>query len=95
VNALARLGKRVAMAERVKLGGSCLHVGYVPSEALMRAAIVGAHACALIGELAVAMAERGSAWRVSDTQHSYPTLSPACSWPYSIHPEARMRRYCR
>jgi pyruvate/2-oxoglutarate dehydrogenase complex dihydrolipoamide dehydrogenase (E3) component len=73
-SAAARLGKRVAMAERVKLGGSCLHVGCVPSEALMRAAIVGAHACELIGELAVAMAGRVSAWCVGDTQHSYPTL---------------------
>jgi pyruvate/2-oxoglutarate dehydrogenase complex dihydrolipoamide dehydrogenase (E3) component len=36
----ARLGKRVAMAERGKLGGTCLHVGCVPSKALMRAAHV-------------------------------------------------------
>jgi pyruvate/2-oxoglutarate dehydrogenase complex dihydrolipoamide dehydrogenase (E3) component len=36
----ARLGKRVAMAERGKLGGTCLHVGCVPSKALLRAAHV-------------------------------------------------------
>ena len=36
----ARLGKRVALAERGKLGGTCLHVGCVPSKALMRAAHV-------------------------------------------------------
>jgi pyruvate/2-oxoglutarate dehydrogenase complex dihydrolipoamide dehydrogenase (E3) component len=36
----ARLDKRVAMAERGKLGGTCLHVGCVPSKALLRAAHV-------------------------------------------------------
>ena len=36
----ARLGKRVAMAERGKLGGTCLHVGCVPSKTLLRAAHV-------------------------------------------------------
>ena len=36
----ARMGKRVAMAERGKLGGTCLHVGCVPSKALMCAAHV-------------------------------------------------------
>ena len=36
----ARLGKRVALAERSKLGGTCLHVGCVPSKALLRAAHV-------------------------------------------------------
>ena len=36
----ARLGKRVAMAERWKLGGTCLNVGCVPTKALIRAAQV-------------------------------------------------------
>ena len=36
----ARLGKSVAMAERWKLGGTCLNVGCVPTKALIRAAQV-------------------------------------------------------
>src|SRR5439155_25956050 len=36
----ARLGRRVAMAERWKLGGTCLNVGCVPTKALIRAAQV-------------------------------------------------------
>lgn len=34
----ARLNKRVAMAERSKLGGTCLNVGCVPTKALIRSA---------------------------------------------------------
>ena len=47
---------------------------------ILGAAIVGAQACELIGEIAVAMAGRVSAWRVGDTQHPYPTLSELVRW---------------
>jgi pyruvate/2-oxoglutarate dehydrogenase complex dihydrolipoamide dehydrogenase (E3) component len=47
---------------------------------ILGAAIVGAQACELIGEIAVAMAGRVSAWLVGDTQHPYPTLSELVRW---------------
>ncbi len=47
---------------------------------ILGASIVGAHACELIGEVAVAMAGRLSAWLVGDTQHPYPTLSEVVRW---------------
>ena len=47
---------------------------------ILGASIVGAQACELIGEVAVAMAGRVSAWAVGDTQHPYPTLSEVVRW---------------
>jgi len=47
---------------------------------ILGAAIVGAQACELIGEIAVAMAGRVSAWHVGDTQQPYPTLSELVRW---------------
>jgi hypothetical protein len=47
---------------------------------ILGASIVGAQACELIGEVAVAMAGRVSAWLVGDTQHPYPTLSEVVRW---------------
>jgi len=47
---------------------------------ILGAATVGAQAGELIGESAVAMAGRVSAWRVGDTQPSYPTLSELIRW---------------
>ena len=47
---------------------------------ILGAAIVGAQACELIGEIAVAMAGRVSVGRVGDTQHPYPTLSELVRW---------------
>ena len=36
----AQLGKTVAVVEREKLGGTCLHQGCIPSKALLRSAEV-------------------------------------------------------
>ncbi|MCC6175666.1 MAG: NAD(P)/FAD-dependent oxidoreductase [Chloroflexi bacterium] len=47
---------------------------------IVGASIVGVQACELIGEVAVAMAGRVSAWLVGDTQHPYPTLSEVVRW---------------
>jgi pyruvate/2-oxoglutarate dehydrogenase complex dihydrolipoamide dehydrogenase (E3) component len=47
---------------------------------IVGASIVGAQACELISEVAVAMAGRVSAWTVGDTQHPYPTLSEVVRW---------------
>ena len=47
---------------------------------ILGASIVGAQACELISEIAVAMAGRVSAWTVGDTQHPYPTLSEVVRW---------------
>lgn len=47
---------------------------------ILGASIVGAQACELIGEVAVAMAGRVSAWQLGDTQHPYPTLSEVVRW---------------
>src|SRR5438874_4069945 len=47
---------------------------------ILGASLVGAQACELIGEIAVAMAGRVSAWLVGDTQHPYPTLSEVVRW---------------
>lgn len=47
---------------------------------ILGASIVGAQAAELIGEVAVAMAGKVSAWVVGDTQHPYPTLSEVVRW---------------
>lgn len=47
---------------------------------ILGASIVGAQGCELIGEIAVAMAGRVSAWTVGDTQHPYPTLCEVVRW---------------
>jgi dihydrolipoamide dehydrogenase len=36
----AQLGKSVAVVERAKLGGTCLHNGCIPSKSLLRSAEV-------------------------------------------------------
>ena len=55
----ARLGKRVAMAERWKLGGTCLNVGCVPTKALIRSAHV-AETVRRAGEFGIDVSD----WRV-------------------------------
>jgi dihydrolipoamide dehydrogenase len=40
----AELGKRVALIEKDKVGGTCLHVGCIPTKALLHAAEVADHA---------------------------------------------------
>ncbi|MBI3977911.1 MAG: NAD(P)/FAD-dependent oxidoreductase [Chloroflexi bacterium] len=47
---------------------------------ILGAAIVGAHANDLIGEILVAMAGNVSAWTVGDTLHPYPTFSEVVRW---------------
>ena len=47
---------------------------------ILGASLVGAQACELISEIAVAMAGRIGAWLVGDTQHPYPTLSEVVRW---------------
>ena len=54
----ANLGKRVAMVERAKLGGTCLNVGCVPTKALLRSAQV-AETVRRAGEFGVQVAD----WR--------------------------------
>lgn len=39
----AKLGKTVAIIEREKIGGSCLHSGTIPSKTLREAALLGGH----------------------------------------------------
>ena len=40
----AELGLSVALVEKAKLGGTCLHVGCIPTKALLHAAEVADHA---------------------------------------------------
>src|ERR1035441_3304665 len=40
----AELGKRVALIERAKVGGTCLHCGCIPTKALLHAAEIADHA---------------------------------------------------
>jgi pyruvate/2-oxoglutarate dehydrogenase complex dihydrolipoamide dehydrogenase (E3) component len=47
---------------------------------IIGASIVGAQACELISEIAIAMVGGVSAWTVGDTLHPYPTLSEVVRW---------------
>lgn len=47
---------------------------------ILGAAIVGAHACELISEVAVAMTGHLTARQLADTLHPYPTLSETVRW---------------
>ena len=69
----ARLGKRVAMAEGWKLGGTCLNVGCVPTKALLRSAQV-AEAICRAGEFGVDVVEIQAVYWAGGTLLSFTGL---------------------
>jgi len=60
--------------------GFCKIVADRGAGEILGAAIVGAEATDLIGELIVAMAGHVSAYTLGDTLHPYPTLSELVRW---------------
>ena len=72
----AQLGLDVALVEKGKLGGTCLHLGCIPTKALLHAAEI-ADAPARARSSASAPRSRASTWRASTSTRT--ASSPGCT----------------